>query len=184
MNWIDDLSDYPLSYMIAYYTLTDEQLTIVKPSNEGSSARSLLSQGLSSKLFLVTCIVFATDVLGDVGTYEKDVRVDPIPLADLSGVLDSQLSLAFKTLDADKVSSLVSAATATLNRVDCSRATQCVIFNRNSCSYSAQTCGPCLKGFKGVPGHANSGCFISYTHTLFPPFLLLISHSPFLILYF
>ena len=45
-------------------------------------------------------------------------------------------------------------------RTDCSRATaeMCAAFNRQPCSSTSNTCGPCLDNFEGVNGNANLLC--------------------------
>jgi hypothetical protein len=47
MNWVDDINDYPLSYTLSYYTLSESQMITLKAKNEGSFVSSSLSQGLS-----------------------------------------------------------------------------------------------------------------------------------------
>ena len=64
LYWVDDIADYPLSYKIMYYTRDAEILSTVKPSSEGSSVYTFLSQGLESLGYIVTCVVQATDIHG------------------------------------------------------------------------------------------------------------------------
>ena len=53
---MDDVDDYPLSYMISYYTLNEAQSIVLKPANEGSFVSALLSQGLSRLLHTIIYI--------------------------------------------------------------------------------------------------------------------------------
>jgi hypothetical protein len=55
---------------------------------------------------------------------------------------------------------VLSIATEAMNVVDCSRAvpTTCAYLNREVCTYTANTCGPCLQGFFGISGSANAIC--------------------------
>ena len=158
LYWVDDPGDYPLSYVISSYTWNSAQKTIIKSKNEGSSVSTFLSQGLESQNYVVNVVVDAYDVYGDFASVVTPVKVNPIDFADLAEALESQISLAYKTLDGDKVSSVVGAATKALNGADCSMAMTCGAFNRHDCMYTPNTCGPCLNGFIGIVGDANTFC--------------------------
>ena len=132
--------------------------TIIKSKNEGSSVSAFLSQGLESQNYIVNVLIDAFDVYGDFASATISVKVNPISFADLSEALKSQISLAYKTLDGDKVASVVGAATKALNGADCSMAMTCGSFNRHACMYIANTCGPCFDGHVGVEGDANTFC--------------------------
>jgi len=107
----------------------------------------------------LTIVCQVIDIFGDSSGLSKDLKVNPIPVSALDDVIKNQMSVAFKNLDVDKVGSIVSAATSTLNSVNCSLTPACVkSFNRETCSTVANTCGRCLPGYVGIDGHANAVC--------------------------
>lgn len=163
--------------MLAYYSLDLTDLTVVKPQNSGTSSTSFLPQGLSSQNYAITCVAYASDAYGDISNTTTKVAVYPIPASQLAGIVTSQLGLAMQTLNADAVSSVVGAATKSLNSVDCSQISGCrVKYNRQVCSYVANTCGPCLSGFIGAEGSSNSVC-ISLSSSSSSPLQLSLKSS-------
>jgi len=107
----------------------------------------------------LTIVCQVIDIFGDSSGLSKDLKVNPISVSALTDAVNDQMSKAFKNLDVDKVGSIVSAATSTLNSVNCTLTSDCVkSFNRETCSTVANTCGRCLPGYVGIDGHANAVC--------------------------
>lgn len=49
---------------------------------------------------------------------------------------------------------------AVINTVNCSKAPNCLVLNRQPCSLVQFTCGVCLSGYIGQSGHANIPCIV------------------------
>lgn len=159
-SWTDDVSDYPLTYAFGFYQIDDSATILIKPRNEGTSVLSVLSQGLQSLNNFVTCVVLAYDVYDDFSSASLQIKVNPILQSAMANALSSQMGLAFQTSNVEAVSTLITAATSTLNSVDCSKISNCgPVYSRKVCSVVTNTCGPCLPGFMGIAGDANSACF-------------------------
>ena len=160
ISWSDDASDYPLSFAFDYYSNNPDYVTKIKPFSEGTSASSMLGQGLESMNYAVTCVSTAMDVWGDINNAETIVQVKPAVknIAQLSTVLSDTVSAALKSADVDSITLVLSAATSSLNTVDCSSSPNCMMLNRNNCSLVINTCGACLEGFFGVLGPSNVVC--------------------------
>ena len=109
--------------------------------------------------FSVSCLVLASDVYGDTSNATTQTKVNPISTATLSLAIGAATSLAMKTSNVDVIASVVSAATSSLNSVDCSLVSGCKKkYNRKPCSVVANTCSECLSGYIGVTGSSNSFC--------------------------
>jgi hypothetical protein len=106
ISWSDDLSDYPLSFMIYSYTLNQKDIVIVNPRGVSTSASTVLAQGLSSMGHRVTCGVQASDIHGDIGSVETFVTVLPLDVntSRLTALVDSALSVALKSNNIEAVS--------------------------------------------------------------------------------
>ena len=110
------------------------------------------------------CLVY--DIYDDSANITTSAKVNPLSVAELTDVLVTKIEVAFKSLDADSVGSIVAAATATLNNVNCSQALTCkTAYKREDCSIVANTCGKCLKGYVGIDGYANSVCVVQSRKT-------------------
>lgn len=163
-SWVDNINDYPISYVIGYLTGSTGDLTIVKPLNSGSSVSTVLSQGLASSQYKLTCIVYASDIHGDTASTTQVVVVNPISQSSLANVVGSSISLALITYDIGQVMTIITAATVSVNSVSCSTVTTCGnSYNRYPCSYTTNTCGPCLPGYTGADGDSNTLCILTAT---------------------
>jgi len=115
---------------------------------------------------MLTIMALVYDIYDDSANMTTNAKVNPLSVAELTNILDTKMAVAFKSLDADSVGSIVAAATATLNNVDCSQALTCkTAYKREDCSIVANTCGKCLKGFVGIDGYANSVCVVQSRKT-------------------
>ena len=185
IKWIDDLSDYPLSYELAYYQLNPTELNFVKNLDLASYATVSLGQGLSSNDYRLHCVANVYDIYNGKGSDSTTITVyGPPPSRRLghatseesarglssSGVgtlgpstLEASISLmngALSKFNPALLFATVSNILSTINSVDCSSApSDCGSGrNREVCRRTANTCGACLTGYVGVPGDANSAC--------------------------
>lgn len=160
-SWSDEPTDYPLTFMMYYYTSNSDIYTIIKSSSAAASAISMLGQGTPSMNYQVTCAVQVSDVYGDYGTTESRVTVNPLNVqtSQLLGLVNSTLSVLWKSNNVEAILTTASVASSLLTRVSCSNAQNCAERNREQCDNIADTCGVCRPGFIGAPGNANSICF-------------------------
>ena len=159
-GWVDDPDDYPLNYVLAYYTIDSTKQTALKNSGPQSYVlNAFIGQGIESDGYLATCFSSAMDIYGGTASTTIPITVSPVPdLSALSSVMESQLSSAFETSDVNLVSQVVGAVTSSLNSADCSSSPNCTVLNRFSCSATSNTCGSCISPNIGTPGDDNSAC--------------------------
>ena len=161
-DWIDVLSDYPLQYSMGYSSSSAGPVLYVQSISQLSYVDTYLGQGLDSKGYKVTCIVYSSDIYGATANASTSVIVFPTPSLDaLQSALTQRLDEAGATLNPDLTSSVVNAASLSLNAANCSLAPDCTSRNRTPCSTVAHTCGPCIAGYLGVDGPANTPCKLS-----------------------
>jgi biotin transporter BioY len=181
IKWIDDLSDYPLSYELAYYQLIPTELNYVKNLDLASYATVFLGQGLSSNDYRLHCVANVYDIYDGKGSDRTPITVyGPPPSRSLDHTISEERarslssSLGPSTLEASislmngalskfnpaLLFATVSNVLSTINSVDCSSAPiDCGSGrNREVCRRTGHTCGACLTGYVGVPGDANSAC--------------------------
>jgi len=160
-RWTDDLVDLPLTYVISYYLLDPTVAIVVKNADVTNYARTTLGQGIQALGYNVTLVVVVSDAYNCTATAKGAANVAPVTSrAALATAVAASLTAAAAAGDAAAVSQVIGAATSALNAVDCTGAnvTVCTPLNRQPCSATALTCGPCLDGFLGTPGDANSAC--------------------------
>ena len=163
-GWSDDVSNYPLTFAMSYYTLSQSQQIMLKPFNTMAYTSAFLSEGFASKNFSVICVVRAANRFDGISQVTKNAIVKPLTNSSaLASVMDSKISLAFQTSDMGLVGQVISAVAASINRVDCSGSPACSTLHRQPCSLTANTCGDCLSGYIGVPGQDNSACLEANT---------------------
>jgi len=160
LDWSDDPNDYPLSYVISYYTTNPNQRTVVKNVGIQSYARNvLLGQGPSASNYSVTAFVSATDTYGGKGSTTTAITVGPVvDKSALASAMSSQMGSAFESGDVGVVSQVIGAVTASLNAASCTGAPSCSALNRKNCKSTTDTCSACLPGFVGTAGDANDRC--------------------------
>ncbi|KAJ1402954.1 REJ domain-containing protein [Ochromonadaceae sp. CCMP2298] len=156
-RWTDDADDYPLWYTISYYSLPSD-VNIVKYIDTVGHVTTWLGQGLRSLNYLQTILVTASDSLGGAASATTTATVTPAA-ADLV-VQNTMASLDAALSDANPsaLTQAVSAALLSVNSVDCTVPQACGSVNRELCSATPNTCGPCLGGYLGPTGDSNVAC--------------------------
>ena len=159
-KWQDENSDYPLTYLLAYYSLdATNNLVTVKAYDQVSYANTFISQGLQSLGFSVTCIAFARDVYLSTSNATFSVQVtQQKSLSHLSTALNAAITSAVFLQNPSAVYSAAGAALGTMNSVDCTVPVSCAQLNRQQCQLTTKTCGSCLTGYVGVVGDSNIAC--------------------------
>ena len=154
-GWLDDPTDYPLTYIMSYYLQSPEDEVIIRAASENPRAKAKLAQGFQTMEYRVFVVVKASDIYE--GMVQAVVPVVVNPMQDFSQV-DNMLGDAIESGDPEVINQIVGAVIVSVNTVDCTLADKCAIYNRQECSTVPQTCGECLPGFVGTPGHANALC--------------------------
>ena len=158
-QWFDSPDDYPLSYVLAYYVVSSANQIVIKNTDQTTYTTTRLGKGLDSNNFFVTCLAFAMDVYGGMGNTSLPVQVvAPKSSSALASIATSAMASALSSNNPGAVSQLIGAVTSTMNSVNCSVPVECDSINRQVCSFTARTCGPCLSGYIGVYGDSNSPC--------------------------
>jgi hypothetical protein len=159
-SWQDDASDLPLNYVLAYYVLSASQLNVVKAISQAPFVYARFGQGLSQLLYSVTCVAIAVDSYGASANTSTSSYVYPIPTSlNLASTVSNGISSALNTGDYTSAAQLVQASSTSVRTVNCNMQTACGSLNRQVCQATARTCGPCLSGYVGLDGDANSACF-------------------------
>jgi len=161
-DFTDDKDDLPLQYLIQIYD-DPSVITTIKPYSQITYVTTKLGQGLAVKSFVRTIKACAQDKLGASSCGIGIVAVNEIPAAQLEAAASAMMEQAFANSDPAEAANAVNAATAALNKRDCtlpSPLTDCSTIGRKACEEgsSAQTCGPCLVGLIGVNGDSNNAC--------------------------
>lgn len=158
-KWVDDPDDYPLLYTFGYYRVSLEyDKTIVRSSDTMHYTSSYLSAGSDANNYFITCFVQASDKYGAAASELIDVQVSPVSSSAFKLALNNTLQYADIVDDSSQVAQVVTTAAQFLNYVECMNAPSCTVLNRQSCRDKINTCGPCLDGFYGVTGDANTLC--------------------------
>jgi hypothetical protein len=158
-SWTDDVSDFPLQYIIATYSHSASSQTIVKNSGTSPSVSSQLGQGKAELAYVLTCIIYVSDIYSSTSTATHGVIVKPpASLNQVAAQTSQQLSDALTLGDANAVHALIGSATSYLNDVSCPNTTYCALLNRNPCLNVRSTCGSCLSGYLGRDGDSNVPC--------------------------
>jgi hypothetical protein len=158
-SWVDDSTDYPLSYAMAYYSTDSTKLNYVKTVNVISSVYASLGQGLPVKNYTQTCVVIVTDSFGCSANASKSVQVLPLKrTASLASSVSMLLTTAVFSGQVESVYQIGNAVTSILNSVTCNVPRNCSSLHREDCTTVANTCGRCLSGYIGIDGFSNSLC--------------------------
>lgn len=163
--WTDSADSLPLTYTFACHTLDASQAYIVKGKDEVAFATALLGQGLRTNAWTVYCFANATDVFNGVGMAQDSTQVFPpqgtpssTPTTVMITAFSSSIEAAFAQQNPIAATQLISSALSVLNTVNCAVPTRCSLLNRQVCGLTPGTCGPCLAGYYGLPGDANTPC--------------------------
>jgi hypothetical protein len=159
-SWQDDVDDYPLEYRFASYASTPSNANLVRDYSSVSYVNAYIGQGLDMNGFNVTGIGWVVDTYG-LGISSIDT-ITVFPQADSATLLEAALALANTTAgNPELTQQILNALTANFNAVDCSlsSSSSCSLLNREACSLTVATCGPCLAAFPvGQAGDSNGPC--------------------------
>ena len=158
--WVDDIDDYPLGYVLSYYSVSPTSQVFLKAIDSTVYANAVIGQGASSLGYRITCLAFASDVYGCAANASRAIVVRPPEnTAALAAAAKSAMNDALATGDSAAVGLVIGAATMSLNSANCSALpAPCSKINREACSTVANTCGPCLPGYIGQSGSFNVPC--------------------------
>ena len=160
--WTD--TDLPLTYSFGYIA-TSGQISSVRGLSPISYVGSYLPSGLDTAKFNVSCQVQVFDSYMANSSSFASVRVREV--VTNSSSLQKFFS---KGISSDRGSSVsqqvLQVITDKMNKQSCIDAPKCDALNRQSCSITKNTCGPCRDKFTGDPGNQNTKCISSSKQTL------------------
>jgi hypothetical protein len=162
-GYVDRVEDYPILYVLAYFTVSIDEQIVVKNSDITIYKYAVVGQGLQNSNYSVTCVAYVRDYFGSEAQAFTSITVMPSNLSQVQVISEAEALIenAFLTNDVSVVSQVVGALTTVINEVNCTVPTACDTLNREGCSEVANTCGKCLPGFFGSTGTrpGNSLCF-------------------------
>jgi len=167
--WSDDVSDYPLTYVMVYFSNPEDPKTrnTIKSVNEITYAVSTLGQGLVLNDYNVSVVTIVYDTYNCSSNITNYIQVYPTVAnkSELYNYLSDSLTTAFLVSDSDSVSSTLNGVLKSTNLVDCSLLAPeyCYTLNRYQCGNQANTCGECIDGYIGKIGYSNTPCYSSFT---------------------
>jgi hypothetical protein len=163
-QWQDE--NLPLQYRFAVLTPVGSRMSLVSLS-EISYKTLQLPAGDKSNGYSVSCLADIVDSLGANSTGSASVVVKEQQQAATAQTAQlqnyfNQSANVFASDDVNAIKQATGMASYLINKVNCSLAPNCGDLNRQSCSRTAQTCGPCLsENFIGVKGDSNEKCYKS-----------------------
>ena len=178
-GWIDDAEDLPIMYSFGYYkTSRTRDSSLLSSISEIPSSSSILPEGFSSTGRSITIFMTVQDLHGARVEVEKVITVNAQTditvynnFGELSRKVQNDLDLYFRMSSSSGIWHTINAAIPIINKVDCDgdpgpgllnpttkAFSTCANLNREKCTIVTNTCGPCLSGYVGVPGHSNSKC--------------------------
>ena len=159
-HWVDDASDYPFTYVLSYYASTSDKSVVVKNLDLNSYVSTILGQGLQSKGYMVNCVAVVFDTFNGSASASYQVQVNPVQDITTLTKATNSLQVALSSSDSGTVAQVIGAITASVNSVNCTVPVACRLLNRQDCSFTAKTCGPCLNSsYIGLFGDSNVACF-------------------------
>eukprot|EP01039_Chlorochromonas_danica_P002291 gene2291-2510_t len=166
--WTDDADDLPLRTLFGYYLLDQRSSVVLKGLDEVSAIYVPLGQGLKSRSYVITCFANVSDIYGATATAENNATVTPVQPTSTTtatsliiSALQSFQSTATITGNSDLAVQAMSSTAIAVNSVDCTTSKTCSSINRQACTTTAKTCGPCLDGYVGIAGDSNIPCQIA-----------------------
>lgn len=163
-GWVDDAEDFPLTFDFSYSRVVSN---LVPPlSIKGLSvlpyATSQLPEGLASQNKSIKIINRACDAYFACASADTKVTVQVnasvSPLAGLGGSLQSSLASG----NADATFTAINLASSSISAVNCTGTPPsfCAALHRELCleAGTANTCGSCKTGFRGMVGDGNVLC--------------------------
>ena len=160
-QWID--TDLPLSYSFSSFSLSPSDSIILKSIDPAPTTYSVLGVGIASIGYVVTSVVTVYD------TYNANSSLTfPVTVSAYSRNLFLTASKSLDQVENSFInrnpSGVISVLSSTLSSftpfiVDCSTVpVPCASLNRQICTQTSRTCGPCLTGYVGIDGDSNSLC--------------------------
>jgi hypothetical protein len=168
MYWIEDSSDYPISYAFRYtlqsslaaYSKSTSSFLSLGLATQRSYARSELPPGFASMNRTLLCSVLVSDIFGATAEKQTTITVKPSSLNASAASLSQSLAEAMNLSDSGAVGQGVNNAATDLAVHQCSEAPDCSSLHRDDCYDTAHTCGSCIAGYTGIAGDSNAGCYI------------------------
>ncbi|RYH22921.1 hypothetical protein EON65_18580, partial [archaeon] len=162
-GWIDDPADYPLAYDFRSSSNPRNQILTVQskgPLNVATSDFPPGIQAYNNQIFIFARIY---DIYNAFANANGSIVVVVNPNADVSSYLNNGLSVALNAGNVDEGLRTVNNVASTVNIVNCTGSSnaQCAGFHREPCTNIPNTCGPCLSGYIGTSGPANSACLLA-----------------------
>jgi hypothetical protein len=164
--WTD--ADLPLTYSFGFYAANGggggSTFKVLQSASAATQGLFQLPQGDDVADFRLTTVLLVFDKYSVNTTATAVVRVTPnVALTSSASALSNYLSDAFASAsnDPEAVASTISTVGAIMNSVSCQGVPyDCRnALNREDCAEVEKTCGPCLAGYIGEEGSANTKCF-------------------------
>jgi hypothetical protein len=156
--------DGSIEYLFGFLPTTQGAFMKVNDRSESTETFSTLPASLDEEF--LTCVLHTFDTLGasTIASFSVKVMRSSTDLSVVSTAVQTSLALIAtpdaKAFSESTLDQTLSTVGVMLNRVDCSRAPDCSILNRHSCSTTKHTCGYCKATHSfGTQGHSNSKCF-------------------------
>jgi hypothetical protein len=163
-SWVDDPSDYPLTFDFVYSLSSTSVANTIKARSTSSSASTNLPAGLdaSSNVIVITGRVY--DSLLAVSSSDVSVTVVATEVQTAGGIATyaaKALEDALASGDLDGTMQVMNNVANSLNAVNCTGASvaHCASLFRSSCDSVDRTCGACIDNYVGIAGPANTKCF-------------------------
>ena len=160
-GWFDDLADYPLSFNFAYQLAAQKAALIINTLSPLPYASSPLPPGLLSLDNVVTIIANVIDIYGSAANATTSAKVKTDSTQSPAVFLTNYLSQALLSGNTDGAFQTMNLVSSSISISNCSASPNCTALHRAHCLLTANTCGSCLLGYKGVVGDANIPCFAS-----------------------
>ena len=142
------------SNSVVSYESTEFPPGLTQPDSRNTSVLAIVSvaDGLGSEAIsssAVTVFDVSTDLLNSEMVFNnlKNESQDVVHTTQI-----------MKVTDAMKILQSAAMYLTAVDTANCSLAPSCEELNRNNCSETSHTCGPCLEGYDGVAGDFNSEC--------------------------
>ena len=148
--WTDD--HLPLSFEFGFFDPNTGTKLILQGKSAMDFSKSTLPAGLSGLNYLINSTVGVFDSLSASASRSMSVKCAPSNFSVLESYVNSHISSSMSSASIVLVGNI-------MNKVNCTGATNCRSYNRQSCATVDHTCGECLSGFIGSSGPQNSLCY-------------------------
>lgn len=165
IGWIDDESNYPLSYAFHYslspYATNKLALSYQSLSNTVTAKLPAGFASFSNQIYVQSTV---SDSNGAFATANTSIVVTANKNINISDYLTSNIVAAQRVGDPSLVLQIVNGVASMINQANCTLIppSYCASLHRYPCTDIAQTCGNCLEDdAKGIIGSSNTFCFPS-----------------------